>query len=232
MTLVGHVDGKFLGSVRNGDVFVGQDEAAHFAVQGKAFDAVAQGQNQHGLRAVDGVTGSDLLSAWLQEGLFIQRFVLGQVFVRATQYREDSANWCVDVDVRRAVQRVEYQQVRAFRVFARDLVGIVHFFGRHAGQVTAPFVGFKQDLVGDHIELLLHFTLHVFGAHAAQNTTQGAFGHGVADLFASTRHHFDEETQISRRVVAAGLLDQIATQGNAGHVRLRTRGRGRKTRAV
>ncbi|MNY37801.1 hypothetical protein D3C86_1723860 [compost metagenome] len=97
--------------------------------------------------------------------------------------------------------------------------------------MTAPFVGFEQDLVGDHVELFLHFALDVFSAHAAQNATQGAFGHGVVDLLAGTRHHFDQEAQIGRSVVAAGLLNQIATQGNAGHGRLRWNG-GLKTRAV
>jgi hypothetical protein len=206
------------------DVFVGQHEAAHFTVQGEAFDAVAQGQHQHGLRAVDGVTGGYLLGAWLQEGLFVQRFVLAQVFVRATQYREDSADRGIDVDVRRAVQWIEYQQVCAFRVFARDLVGVVHFFGRHAGQVTAPFVGFEQDFVGHHVEFLLHFALNVFSTHAAEHTTQGAFGYCVADFLARTRHHFDKEAQIGRSVIAAGLLNQIATQGNAGHGELRWNG--------
>jgi len=90
--------------------------------------------------------------------------------------------------------------------------------------VTAPFVGFEQDLVGDHVEFLLHFALDVFSAHAAEDATQRAFGHGVADFLASTRHHFDKEAQIGRRVVTAGLLDQIATQGNAGHGRLRCMG--------
>ena len=224
VALVGHVDGKFLGRSRNRNVFVGQHEAAHFTVQGEALDAVAQGQHQHGLWAVDRIAGSNLLGAWLQEGLFVQGFVLAQVFVGATQYREDGADRCVDVDVGRTVQWVEYQQVCAFRVFAWDLVGIVHFFGRHAGQVAAPFVGFEQDFVGQNVQFLLHFALHVFSAHAAQDTAQCAFGNGVADFLASTRHHFDKEAQIGRRVVAAGLLDQIATQGNAGHGRLRRMG--------
>jgi len=87
-----------------------------------------------------------------------------------------------------------------------------------------PLVGFEQDVVGNHVQLLLHFALHVFSAHAAQNTTQRAFGDVVADFLARTRHHFDQEAQIGRGTVAAGLLNQIATQGNAGHVRLRRKG--------
>jgi hypothetical protein len=44
----------------------------------------------------------------------------------------------------------------------------------------------------------------------------------MADFLARTRYHFDQEAQIGRGIVAAGLLNQIATQGNAGHVWLRT----------
>ncbi len=224
MTLIGHVDREFLSGLRDLDVFVAEDEAAHFAVQGEAFNAVTQGQHQHGLRAVDGVTGGDLLGAWLQKCLLVQCFVLAQVLVRATQHREDRADRRVDVDVGRAVQWVEHQQVSAFRVFAGDLIGVVHFFGRHAGQVTAPFVGFEQNLVGHHVQFLLHFTLHVFGAHAAEYPAQGAFGYRVADLLARTRHYFNQKAQIGRGVVGAGLLDQITTQGNAGHGELRNGG--------
>ena len=54
-------------------------------------------------------------------------------------------------------------------------------------RVTLSRYLIEQDLVGDHVELLLHFALDVFSAHAAQNTTQCAFGHGVADFLASTR---------------------------------------------
>ncbi|GAB0074794.1 hypothetical protein TOC8171_01910 [Pseudomonas syringae] len=57
----------------------------------------------------------------------------------------------------------------------------------------------------------LHFALNVFSAHAAQYAAQRAFGDGVADFLASARHHFDQEAQIGRGVVAAGLLDQVTT---------------------
>nr|GFD57453.1 hypothetical protein [Tanacetum cinerariifolium] len=79
------------------------------------------------------------------------------------------------------------------------------------------------DFVGHHVQLLLHFTLNILSTHAAQHATQGAFGYCVADFLARTRHHFDKEAQIGRSVVAAGLLNQIATQGNAGHGELRRR---------
>ncbi|MNE63131.1 hypothetical protein D3C80_1584620 [compost metagenome] len=95
--------------------------------------------------------------------------------------------------------------------------------------MTAPLVGFQEDFVGQHVELLLHFALHVLGFHAAEHATQGTLGHLMADGLAGPRHHFDKETQIGGSVMAAGLFDQIAAQGNAGHGWLRE---GKKSCAV
>ncbi len=228
VALVGHVDGEFLGRLWHLDVVVGEHEAAEFTIQGEALYAIAQGQHQHGLRAVDGVAGSDLLGARLEEGVLAQ--VTGfTVALGAAQHREDGADRDVDVDIAGAVQRVEHQQVGTFGVLAGDLVGVVHFLGGHAGQVAAPLVGFEEDFVGDHVELLLHFALHVFAVQAAQHAAEGALGHLMADRLAGPRHDFDKETQVGRGVVAASLLDQVAAQGDAGHGRLR---KGEKSRAV
>ncbi|MCY1534343.1 hypothetical protein D9M68_697120 [compost metagenome] len=87
--------------------------------------------------------------------------------------------------------------------------------------MAAPLVSLQKDFVGQHVELLLHFALHVLGLHAAEYAAQSTFGHLMADGLAGPCHHFDKEAQIGGSVVATGLLDQIATQGNAGHGRLR-----------
>ncbi|MNT86846.1 hypothetical protein D3C72_2271850 [compost metagenome] len=92
--------------------------------------------------------------------------------------------------------------------------------------MAAPLVGLEEDFVGQHVELLLHLALHVLAAGAAQHATQRALGHRMADLLAGARHHLDEEAQVGRSVVAASLFDQVATEGNAGHGRLRRWGRG------
>ena len=95
--------------------------------------------------------------------------------------------------------------------------------------MAAPFVGFEEDLVGDHIEFLLHFALHVLAVQAAQHAAEGALGHLMTDRLAGPCHDFDKETQVGRGIVAASLLDQVAAQGDAGHGRLR---KGKKSRAV
>ncbi|MDT4882805.1 hypothetical protein FQZ97_1187900 [compost metagenome] len=45
----------------------------------------------------------------------------------------------------------------------------------------------------------------------------------MADFLAGARYYLDEEAQVGRGIVAAGLLDQIAAQGNTGHGRLRAK---------
>jgi hypothetical protein len=77
----------------------------------------------------------------------------------------------------------------------------LHFFRRHRRQVAAPFVGFEQDFVGDDVQLLLHFALHVFGVGRAEHFAQRAFADRVADGFAGARHHFDQQAQFGRDVV-------------------------------
>ena len=220
VALVGHVDGEFLGRLRHLDVVVGQHKAAQLTVQGKAFNAITKGQQQHGLRAIDRVTSRHLLGTRLQEG-FLTEVAFITIAIRATQHREDGADRNVDINVAGAVQRIENQQVSAFRVLTGNLVGIVHFFGRHAGQVTAPLVGFQQDFVGNHVEFLLHLALHVLGAHAAQHAAQCTLGYLMADFLTGPCDHFNKETQIGRGVVTTGLLDQVAAEGNAGHGWLR-----------
>ncbi len=215
VALVGHVDGEFGGALRNAEVLVGKHEAAQLTIQGEAHHAVAESQNQHGLRAVDGVAGGNLLGPRLQEGFLAECVVLTETGIRAAQHGEDGADRDVDVDIARAVQRVEDQQIGTLRVLAGNLVGVVHFLGRHAGQVAAPLVCLQQDFVGEHVELLLHFALDVLAVGATQYAPEGALGYRVADFLARSCHDLDEKAQISRRVVTASLLDEVATEGYA-----------------
>jgi hypothetical protein len=132
--------------------------------------------------------------------------VLGQL-----QHGEDGADGDVDVDVGRAVERVEQQQIFAARVVLGDREHGVHFFRGHGGQMSAPLIGVDQHIVGDDVELLLHFALHVAGAGGAEHVAQCAFVHGDADAFAGAGDHFDEQAQLGRDdAVLALLLDEIA----------------------
>ena len=56
--------------------------------------------------------------------------------------------------------------------------------------MTAPFIGFNQDLIGNDVQFFLNLTLNIFNVCAAQNATQGAFVHGMADAFAGPCNNF------------------------------------------
>ena len=181
MTHIAHVDGKFLCVLRDLNIFLRQHKGTLFSVEGEHHHTVTHRQHQHGLRTVNAVTGGHLACAGLQEVVLTDRLA-----VRFLQHTEDGADADVDIDVARAIQRIKQQQILALRVAIRHHVNAVHFFGRHGGEVTAPFVGFDQYFVGNDVEFFLHFALHVLAAGAAQDIAQGAFVDCVTDALAGT----------------------------------------------
>ena len=101
-------------SVGDADVRVRQHEGAGLAVEREAVYAVADGEHEHRGRAVDREAGRDL-AASRAAGRPARRARRCVGRLRAAQHREDRADRDVDVDVRRAVERVEQQQVLAAR---------------------------------------------------------------------------------------------------------------------
>ena len=213
MALVGHVDGKFLGVGGNLHVRRGQHKLALLAVQGEGMGAVAHGE--HHLRAgtVDAVTGGDLRGARLQEAGVVGLFGAG----RAAQHREDGADRDVDVDVGAAIEGIEQQQEVTARVGVGHRLAVIHFFRGTGSQVTAPGVGFQQDLVADHVQLLLRLALHVAGTGFAEHTAQRALADRDGDAGAGAGDDGDQLAQVG--VDAAGMLlfDQVPGKRRTGH---------------
>ena len=173
---------------------------------------VASGQHQHSLRAIHGVASGDLLAAWLQEVLF------GRLShaVGCLEDREDGTNRDIDVDIAGAIERIEHQQIFALGITVGDRVNGFHFLGCHAGQMAAPFVGFQQDFIGNHIQLLLYLALHVFTTGAAQHFTQRALADRMADALAGPADDFDQQAQLGGNLVMqALLLDQMLGKTDA-----------------
>jgi hypothetical protein len=82
--------------------------------------------------------------------------------------------------------------------------------------MAAPFVGFEQDFVGNHVELLLHLALHVVAAGAAQHAGQAALADGDGDGLAGARDDFDQQAQVvGNDVLVALFLDQEAGRKGA-----------------
>ncbi len=80
-------------------------------------------------------------------------------------------------------------------IAVRHQVRQVHFLGGHGGEVAAPFVGVEQDVVGQHVELLLRFALHVVAAGFAEHAAfaaQGALADGDGNGLAGAGDDFDQ----------------------------------------
>lgn len=208
---VAHVDREFLGVRRNLDVFLRQHEAALLAVQREHGHAVAHGEHQRSLRAVDAVARGDLLRTGLQKvGLLHAGGVVGLL-----EHAENGADAHVHVDVAAAVERVEHQEVFALRVAVGHHVDAVHFLAGHGREVAAPFVGLDEHLVGDDVQLLLDLALHVLALGRAEHAAQRTLVDGLANALARTGHHFEQQAQLARNeAVGALLLDEVAGEGN------------------
>ena len=217
------VDRILLRIVRNAHVGGGHDETAGFAIQREGMHAFAQCQHQLGRRTVHRIARHQLARTGLQEGAFIHRRSTAVGKVRAAQHRKDGAGRNVHIDVRRAVERIEQQQVLALGVAVRNLVRRIHLLRGHRRKVAAPLVRLEQDFVGDHIQLLLHLALHVLAAGLPERIGQSALAHRVADRLDCARDHLDQKAQLGADALAVALLlDQELAEGDAGHgVRLR-----------
>ncbi|EKE17570.1 MAG: hypothetical protein ACD_10C00393G0002 [uncultured bacterium] len=192
-TLIGHVDGKFLRLRRDLHAFPRQHELALFAVQCKDADAVANCQYEQSGGAINRVAGGNLCRARLQKSGFgrCRRAQIGAF--RAFQDRENGPDRNIDINIRRAVERIEQQQVFTLRVTVRDGVRQVHFLGSHRRQMAAPFVRFKQNFVGENVEFFLRLTLHIVAAGFAKDIAQAALADGDGNGLTGPRNDFNQK---------------------------------------
>ena len=210
---VGGVDGELLCVGGDLNFFVRELELAQVGVQGEAVHARAHGQHKHCGGAIQGITRGDLLCAGLQEILTDHLTTRIDHRLGRTQDAENRANADVDVDVARTIQRVEHQEVLALGVGLGNGVRAVHFLGRHARQVTAPLIGFDEDVVADDVEFFLCLALHVDAGLlvtvVAQHIAQGAVRDAARDGFTGQRHVQNQGVEVASGVgVSATLFDQ------------------------
>ena len=198
------------------------DEVAHLAVEREAVRALAHRQHQHGGRAVDGITRGHLAGAGLQ--VVADRRLLGATVL---QHREDGAHRHVDIGVRRAVQRVEDQQVRATGEVLGDHVRCVQLFAGQAGHQATPLGGLDHRVVGQHVQLLLLLALHVGVLHGTQVATrlrigghaaEGALGRHRRDGLDGGRHVHQQRGQLALVLNILQLLDQELGEGGASEM--------------
>ena len=96
----------------------------------------------------------------------------------AAQDRKDRADADVHVDVARAVERIEDDDVLAVLAVALDDDRLLVLLRSHDRHVAAVAQAVQQRLVGEHVELLHRLALHVLLAGRAEDVDQP----GPADL--------------------------------------------------
>jgi hypothetical protein len=164
----------------------------------------------------DGKARGDLVAPGLQEVVLADG--AARRLGRRLQDGKDGADGEIDIDVARAVDRVEQEQVFAPRVAVGDEVDGLHLLRRHGGEVAAPLVGLQERLVGDHVELLLHLALDVLGVEIAEHAAERALVDRMADGLAGARHDLDQQAQLGGQGgLAALLFDEELGQGLAMH---------------
>ena len=184
MTHVRAVDRELLRGAFDADVFAREDEGARRRVEREHDDAAPEREDELGLGAVHAVAGGDLVAAGLQE----VGFNAVALRTHAGEHREDRADRDVDVDVRRAVERIEGDQVRAHGAVFRNAHHGFDFFAQHAADRARARDRLDEDVVADHVELLLVFALNVRGAGGTQNARERAVAHLEADRLAGFRN--------------------------------------------
>ena len=171
-------------------------------------DTAAGGVNQHGGRAVNHVTRSNLFVARLQEIFFSDRRTDRR---HATVDRENGPDRDVNIDVGRSIQRIHQHHVfRVFTAFEND--DFIFFFrGNTRDDITCLECSF-QFFVREQVEFLLNFTLYVLSTAGTQDIDQtGLVDIAVDDLGAQLycRQQRSELTCSMRELVL--LLDNKFT---------------------
>ena len=72
--------------------------------------------------------------------------------------------------------------------------------GRHRAQPAAVVDRLDDDLVGEHVELLLHLALHVLGLRGAEDVGQAGAAHLVGDHLGGEREVVQDAGELTRRL--------------------------------
>ena len=133
-----------------------------------------------------------MITAFLQEGFGIQTtFGLGE-------YGKNRADGNIDIDIGRAVQRVEQDEIAA--VFVGCYKSIL-FLACQTGDMGVFFQDVNQDIVGNHIQLFLIFALNIARTRHAQHAGECAQADFAADVGAGGDNGFKDAAQFGRNAV-------------------------------
>ena len=179
-----------------------EHEVAQVGIQHEHVDAASQREDHQHRGAVDDVARGELPLPGLEHAVGIVR-----------QNAEDRPHADGDVDVRRSVEGVEDDaEVPAVRPRA-DVDGLVFFLGGADPDARTAPQTLQQDLVGDHVELLLCLAVHVLVAGIAQDVGEARAPHLVCDRARGEGDRVDDVDQLGRAVHAQLPAREVIAQG-------------------
>ncbi len=209
MPVVGHVDREIRRLFRNDDAGPRLDESAEMARKGEDRRAVAEGEDQRQLRPVDENAGRQLVAALLQKGSL--------AVVQCREDREDRADRHVDIDIGRAIERVDCQRQPATGMERHDLRLFLGGIEGHVGLAG----GLGEQAVGVNVERMLRIAAGIVArAIQAFDASEPLLDRLVQrqgrrrQMANKLRHRLRQDT------APAGMRTQIGVQGRSAHVSL------------
>ena len=177
----------------------------------------AGGVDEHRAGAIDDIPRGDLTATGLQH-VFHDTLASARDLLH---HAEDGAHRHVHVDVGGAVQRIEQQAVlsAAKAVGNGDDAGLL--FRRHGAEPPTVIQRLDDGVVGEHIELLLDFALHVRVLGGAENVREAGSAHLARDHLGGKCHVIQNAGQLPCGVrVQPLLLDDEPVDCDDGRCRV------------
>lgn len=193
VALVDRVDGALGGELH---VRVRQDELAQRVLQREAVHGAAtHSDNELRRGAVHGEAGGDQLRAGAKQVLGGDGVLRAEHFVGQLEDTEDGADRDTGVQVGRAVDRIADDGVPGVRVLVEDDGLLFLLRDEDAALARAPHGG-DEDVVTDHIQLLLVITRGVGGASQAGQVDKSRTTNVVGDRLEGELKSMAQETMI------------------------------------
>src|SRR5205085_5878622 len=111
-----------------------------------------------------------------------------------------------DVDIARTVERIKKHNVLTRARGGRDDLGLATLLRAENGDVAAKPETALDRLVGDHVELLLHFAMDVAALGIAQNIEQAGAANLGLNNAGGERDSGEQPTEFACRGRVLGLL--------------------------
>mmetsp|Transcript_4906 Transcript_4906/g.13697 ORF Transcript_4906/g.13697 Transcript_4906/m.13697 type:complete len:401 (+) Transcript_4906:60-1262(+) len=209
--VVALVEGVNLAGLRHLDVAVREHELADGRVEGETVYALADGENEDdggGVHAVPGtqeagpgLAGAD--DALVHDSLWVVHILDGARIIGIVD-PEDGAGGDGSIDIGGAVEGVEDHDVVAGVGLLHGHGGVLLLGGNDSGAAGALQAG-AENVVGDHVQLLLVLALHVDLASQAGHVGEAGTLHQAGNLLAGQSDGGQHNGQLGVNV-ALGLL--------------------------